>query len=388
MSTSKRQGLFTKAIHGGQHPDKATGAVLPPIYASSTFVQSSPGVHSGWEYSRSGNPTRSAFEAALAALEGGAAAFAFASGLAAQATVLELLPHGSHVIASDDLYGGSWRLFHKVRGPSANLSITHVDASDPAAVEAAITDKTALIWIETPGNPLLKIADLAGIAAIGKKRKILTAADNTFASPAVQRPLEHGFDIVVHSVTKYVGGHSDLIGGAAIVRDDADLISRLGFLQNAIGGILDPFSSFLALRGLKTLPLRIERHGQNAKAVAQFLENHPKVERVLYPGLPSHPQHNLAGRQMSGGGGMVSFVLKADEAATIAVLERFKLFALAESLGGVESLVGHPWTMSHASVPEDLRKARGITPQLIRLSVGIEDTDDLIQDIEQALLAA
>jgi len=388
MSTHKSPGLFTKAIHGRQHPDKSTGSVLPPIYATSTFVQSSPGVHSGWEYSRSGNPTRSAFENALADLEGGAAAFAFASGLAAQATVLELLPHGSHVVASDDLYGGSWRLFHKVRGPSANLSITHVDASDPAAIEAAITDKTALIWVETPGNPLLKIADLAAIAAIGKKHKILTAADNTFASPAVQRPLEHGFDIVVHSVTKYVGGHSDLVGGAAIVRDDAYLINRLGFLQNAVGGILDPFSSFLALRGLKTLPLRIERHGLNAKAVAQFLETHPKVSKVLYPGLPSHPQHNLAGRQMSSGGGMVSFFLKGTEASTIAVLEKFKLFALAESLGGVESLVGHPWTMSHASIPEPLRKARGITPQLIRLSVGIEDTDDLIQDLEEALKAA
>jgi cystathionine gamma-lyase len=385
---SKTPGLQTRAIHGRQQPDPATGAVNTPIYASSTFVQSSPGVHAGWEYSRSGNPTRAAFEAALAELEGGAAGFAFASGLAAQAAVLELLDHGAHVVASNDLYGGSWRLFHRVRERTAGLKITHVDASDAAAVEAAITPETRLIWIETPGNPLLEIADLSGIAEIGKRRGLITVADNTFASPVVQRPLEQGFDIVVHSVTKYVSGHSDIIGGAAIVRDNApELVEQLKFLQNATGGVLDPFSSFLALRGLKTLPLRIARHGANALAVAEFLESHDKVARVNYPGLRSHPQHDLAAKQMSGGGGMVSFFVKGSPEETIRVLERFRYFALAESLGGVESLVGHPWTMSHGSIPESHRRAVGITPQLVRLSVGIEDVDDLIGDLEQALQA-
>jgi cystathionine gamma-lyase len=304
---SRPLGLATRAIHGRQKPDPTTGAVLPPIYATSTYVQSAPGIHKGWEYSRSGNPTRSAFENALAELEGGAAAFAFASGLAAEATVLELLEHGSHVVASDDIYGGSWRLFHRVRARSANLSVTYVDASDPAAVEAAISPRTGLIWVETPGNPLLKIADLPAIAEIARAHGILAVADNTFASPAVQRPLDHGFDIVVHSVTKYIGGHSDLIGGAAVVRNDAELVGRLAFLQNAVGSIMDPFSSFLALRGLKTLPLRMQRHAANALTIARFLESHPSVDRVLYPGLSSHPQHNLAGRQMANGGGMQQF---------------------------------------------------------------------------------
>ena len=384
----KTPGLQTRAIHGRQRPDPATGAVNTPIYASSTFVQSSPGVNTGWEYARSGNPTRAAFEDALAELEGGAAGFAFASGLAAQAAVLELLDHGAHVISSDDLYGGSWRLFHRVRERSAGLKITHVDASDAAAIEAAITPDTRLIWVETPGNPLLRIADLAAIAEIGKRRGLITVADNTFASPVVQRPLEFGFDIVVHSVTKYVSGHSDIVGGAAIVRDAPDLVERLKFLQNATGGVLDPFSSFLALRGLRTLPLRIARHSANAQVVAEFLEGHKKVAKVNYPGLRSHPQHNLAAKQMSSGGGMVSFFLKGTPQQTIGVLERIHYFALAESLGGIESLVGHPWTMSHASIPEPLRLAAGITPQLVRLSVGIEDADDLIGDIEQALHAA
>jgi cystathionine gamma-lyase len=390
MTTDDKRpiGLSTRAIHGCQKPDAATGAVITPIYATSTFVQSSPGVNTGWEYSRSGNPTRAAFENALAELEGGAAGFAFASGLAAQAAVLELLDHGAHVVASDDLYGGSWRLFHRVRERSAGLSVTHVDASDRSAVEAAITAKTGLIWIETPGNPLLRIADLAAIAEIGRNRGILTAADNTFASPAVQRPLEQGVDIVVHSVTKYVSGHSDIVGGAAVVRDDPGLIDRLRFLQNATGGVLDPFSSFLALRGLRTLPLRMERHAANALAVARFLESHPKVGRVSYPGLPSHPQHNLAARQMSSGGGMVSFFVKGGPDGAVRTLERVRYFALAESLGGVESLVSHPWTMSHASIPEPLRRAAGITPELVRLSVGIEDASDLIADLDQALEAA
>ncbi|MDR3516700.1 MAG: PLP-dependent aspartate aminotransferase family protein [Azospirillaceae bacterium] len=381
-------GLSTRAIHGRQKPDPTTGAVMTPIYATSTFVQSSPGVHSGWEYSRSGNPTRAAFEAAIAELEGGKAGFAFASGLAAEATVLDLLEHGSHVVISDDVYGGTWRLLNRVRNHSANLSVTAVDATDPANVEAAITPKTALIWVETPSNPLLKLVDLAAVGAIARRHGILALADNTFASPVSQRPLAHGFDIVIHSVTKYVGGHSDLIGGAAVVRDDADLAARLAFLHNAIGSVLDPFSSFLALRGLKTLPLRMERHAANALAVARFLESHPKVEKVIYPGLPSHPQHALAERQMTNSGGMVALFVAADAQATAALLKRLQLFALAESLGGVESLVGHPWTMSHGSVPEDRRLALGITPRLIRLSVGIEDADDLIADLDRALAEA
>jgi cystathionine gamma-lyase len=385
---SQAAGLSTRAIHGRQERDAKTGAVITPIFATATFAQSSPGVNTGWEYSRSGNPTRAAFEAALAELEGGAAGFAFASGLAAEAAVLELLDQGAHVVASDDLYGGTWRLFHRVRQRSAGLTVSEVDASDPAAVAAAITPTTKMIWVETPGNPLLRIADLAAIASIGRERGILTVADNTFASPAVQRPLEFGFDIVVHSVTKYVSGHSDIIGGAAIVRDDRELIDRVRFLQNATGGVLDPFSSFLALRGLKTLPLRMEKHAANALEVARFLEQHPKVARVQYPGLPSHPQHNLAARQMSSGGGMVSFFVKGSPEATVRVLERTRYFALAESLGGVESLIGHPWTMSHASIPETSRRSAGITPQLVRLSVGIEDASDLIGDLDQALEAA
>ena len=386
MTKSNRQhGPNTRAIHGGQKVDPSTGAVIPPIYATSTFVQSSPGVHQGFEYARSQNPTRMAFEAALADSEGGVAAYAFASGLAAEATVLDLLEHGSHVLASEDIYGGSWRLFHRVRSHSAKLSVTHVDTANAQAVEAAMTPRTALIWVETPGNPLLRLADLGAIAAIGRQRRILTLVDNTFASPAVQRPFDHGIDIVVHSVTKYIGGHSDIVGGAVVVRDDPELAARLGFLQNATGAILDPFSSFLGLRGIKTLPLRMERHAANALAVATWLEGHPAVDRVIYPGLPSHPQHQLAKRQMKNGGGMVSVLIKGSEAQAVAVLERFKLFALAESLGGIESLVGHPWTMSHGSVPEERRKALGIAPNLLRLSVGIEDAEDLLDDLDEAL---
>jgi cystathionine gamma-lyase len=384
---NRRHGPATRAIHGRQKYDASTGAVIPPIYATATFVQSSPGVHLGFEYARSQNPTRSAFEAALADAEGGIAAFAFASGLAAEAAVLDLLEHGSHVVASNELYGGSWRLFHRVRSHSANLSVTHVDTADAAAVEAALTSRTALIWAETPGNPTLRLADLAALAALGRRRGILTVVDNTFASPAVQKPFEHGIDLVVHSVTKYIGGHSDIIGGAAVVRDDAALAERLGFLQNATGGILDPFSSFLALRGIKTLPLRIERHAANALDVATWMDKHPAIERVVYPGLPGHPQHQLARRQMKNGGGMVAAFVRGGEAQAVAMLERLQLFALAESLGGIESLAGHPWTMSHASLPEDRRRAIGITPSLVRLSVGIEDVEDLIDDLDQALAA-
>jgi cystathionine gamma-lyase len=382
---NRQHGPSTRAIHGRQKYDPSTGAVVPPIYATATFKQSSPGVHLGFEYARSQNPTRAAFEAALADAEGGIAAFAFASGLAAEAAILDLLEHGSHVIASNELYGGSWRLFHRVRSHSANLSVTHVDTADAAAVEAAVTPGTALIWAETPGNPTLRLADLAALAAIGRRRGILTVVDNTFASPVVQKPFEHGIDLIVHSVTKYIGGHSDIIGGAVAVRDDAALTERLGFLQNATGGILDPFSSFLALRGIKTLPLRMERHAANALAVATWLDEHPAIEQVAYPGLPTHPQYELALRQMKNGGGMVAAFVRGGEAQAVEVLERLKLFALAESLGGIESLAGHPWTMSHASVPDERRREIGIAPNLVRLSIGIEDAEDLIDDLEQAL---
>jgi len=387
-ASRKSWGPSTLAVHAGNGPDPATGAVMTPIYATSTFVQSAPGVTTGWEYARSGNPTRADFERALADVEGGSAGFAFASGLAAEATVLDLLAHGSHVITSQGLYGGTWRLLHRVRNHSANLSVTHVDASDasdPAALEAALTPRTAMVWVETPGNPLLDIVDLDAIAAFARGHGLLSVVDNTFASPAVQRPLEHGVDIVVHSATKYIGGHSDIIAGAVVVGDNAELATRLGFLQNAVGAVLDPFQSFLARRGLLTLPLRIERHAANALKVARFLDTHPRIERVLYPGLQNHPGHSLAMRQMANGGGMVAAFLKGDATAVASFLQRLRLFRLAESLGGVESLVGQPWTMSHGSVAEEHRLAIGITPQLVRLSVGIEDADDLIADLDAAL---
>lgn len=380
-------GLATSAIHGRQSVDSATGAVIPPIYATSTYAQHAPGQHTGWEYSRSQNPTRAAFEAAIAELEGGLAGFAFASGSAAEAAILELLEHGSHVLVSNDVYGGTWRLLNRVRSFSAGLTIRHVDFKDPAAVEAAITPETRLIWVETPSNPLMEIIDLEAVAAIAKKHKLLSVADNTFASPVIQKPLSFGFDIVLHSVTKYVGGHSDFIGGAVVVKDDPELSERVAFLQNATGGILDPFSSFLGLRGIKTLPLRIERHSENALKIAAWLENNPKVERVLYPHLPSHPQYELAKKQMRLGGGMVSFFVRDQGEGLSRFFKRLRLFTLAESLGGVESLVNQPFAMTHASIPEDRRRALGITPSLIRLSVGIEDFDDLIAELEQALAA-
>lgn len=382
---SRPQGFATRAIHAGQAPDLSTGAVMTPIFATSTFAQSSPGAHKGYEYSRSQNPTRAAFERCVAALEGGETAFAFASGLAAEATVLELLEHGSHVIAVDDVYGGTYRLLNRVRSRTANLSVTYVDPADLDGITAAITPRTGMIWVETPTNPLLKLADLEAIAAIGKAHRVLTVADNTFASPVIQRPLELGFDIVVHSVTKYLNGHSDMIGGVAVIGDDEDLRRNLGFLQNAVGGVMDPFSAFLALRGLKTLPLRMERHCSNALAIAQWLEHHPKVERVLYPGLPSHPQHVLASRQMKGFGGMISFYAKTNADGARKLLEGFQLFTLAESLGGVESLVNHPASMTHASLPQKRRDELGISANLIRLSVGVEDAADLIADLEQTL---
>jgi cystathionine gamma-lyase len=380
-----RMGFATRGIHAGQSPDPTTGAIMMPIYATSTYVQSSPGVHKGYEYSRSQNPTRMAYERCVADLESGSAGFAFASGLAAEATILDMLDHGSHVVAMDDLYGGTYRLFERVRRRSAGLDFSFVDLSDLAALEAAIRPETRLIWIETPTNPLLKLVDLAGVAQIARARGILTVADNTFASPYVQRPLELGIDIVMHSATKYLNGHSDMVGGVVVVGDNTDLRDRLAFLQNAVGAVAGPFDSFLALRGLKTLALRMERHCANAAAVAAWLARHDKIEKVYYPGLPSHPQHALARRQMHGFGGMVTAVLKGGLAPAKRFLERCDIFALAESLGGVESLIEHPAIMTHASLPAEKRKAIGIDDGLVRLSVGVEDLDDLIADLETAL---
>jgi cystathionine gamma-lyase len=374
----------TRAIHAGQEPDPATGAIMTPIYQTSTYVQPSPGVHKGFEYSRSQNPTRFAYERCIADLEGGVRGFAFASGLAATSTLLDLLDSGSHVLASDDLYGGSYRLFERVRRRSAGLDFTFTDLSDPAALAKAMRPNTKMIWVETPSNPMLKIVDLAAISALAKERGIMTCADNTFASPCLQRPLEFGFDVVMHSATKFLNGHSDMVGGAVVVRD-SDLGAELAFLQNAVGAVAGPFDSFLALRGLKTLHLRMERHCANGMAIAQWLEKHPRVEKVIYPGLTSHPQHTLASRQMSGFGGMLTVILKGDLDSTRKMLERCHLFALAESLGGVESLIEHPAIMTHASVPPVNRAALGISDTLIRLSVGVEDLTDLQQDLEQAL---
>jgi cystathionine gamma-lyase len=386
--SSMRAGreFATRVIHGGQRPDPLTGAVMPPIYATSTYVQSSPGVHQGYEYSRTRNPTRDALQAALADLEGGSAAFAFASGMAATATVLELLDAGSHVIAMHDLYGGTYRLLENVRRRSAGLSVSFVDLTRPGALEQAIRPETRLLWVETPTNPLLKLVDLEAVAAIARARGLISVCDNTFATPFVQRPLEHGFDVVVHSTTKYLNGHSDSVGGAAIVRADSPLAERLGYLQNAVGGVPGPFDSYLTLRGIKTLALRMERHCANALAVARFLASHPRVERVHYPGLPSHPQHELARRQMRAGfGGIVTAVLRGSLEDTRGVLERCHLFALAESLGGVESLIEHPALMTHASLPAAMRASLGIGDGLIRLSVGIEGLEDLIGELTEAL---
>ena len=383
---SRDQHFATRVIHGGQQPDPLTGAVMPPIYATSTYVQSSPGVHKGYEYSRTANPTRDALQSALANLEGGAAGFAFASGMAATSTVLELLDSGSHIVAMHDLYGGSYRILENVRKRSAGHDVSFVDLTQPSELEAAIRPNTRLVWVETPTNPLLKLVDLSAIAQIAKRLGLLSVCDNTFATPYIQRPLEHGFDIVVHSTTKYLNGHSDAVGGGAVVRADESLRERLGYLQNAIGGVSGPFDSFLTLRGIKTLALRMERHCSSAQAIAEFLEGHAKVEKVYYPGLASHPQHALAKRQMKGGyGGIVTAVLRASLDDTRRVLERCELFSLAESLGGVESLIEHPGLMTHASLPAAMRASLGISDGLIRLSVGIEDVNDLIADLRQAL---
>ena len=385
MTKSNRLDFATRCIHAGQEPDPTTGAVMMPIYATSTYVQQSPGVNKGYDYARTKNPTRMAFERCIADLEGGSAGFAFASGLAAISTTLECLDHGSHVISVDDLYGGSRRLFERVRKRSMGLEVSYLDLADPGAIEAAIRPNTRLIWVETPTNPLLKLVDLERVAAIARRRGIWAAADNTFASPYVQRPLEHGFDLVVHSTTKYLNGHSDMVGGVAIVADNADLAERLKFLQNAVGAIQGPFNSFLALRGLKTLALRMERHCASALKIAAWLERHSKVRRVFYPGLASHPQHALAKKQMRAFGGMISAELNGTLDDARRFLERCQLFALAESLGGVESLIEHPALMTHGSVPADVRAALGISDTLVRLSVGIEDPDDLIADLDAAL---
>ncbi len=385
--TRSNWGLGTLAIHAGQSPDPSTGAVMTPIYATSTYAQSSPGVHQGFEYSRTHNPTRFAYERCVAGLEIGSRGFAFASGLAATSTLLELLDSGDHVVAMDDLYGGSYRLFERVRKRSAGLDFSFVDLTDPVAFESAIKPNTRLVWIETPTNPLLKIVDIAAISAIARKRGILVAVDNTFASPILQRPLEHGADLVMHSATKYLNGHSDMVGGMLVVGDNAELAEQLAFLQNSIGAVQGPFDSFLALRGLKTLHLRMKAHCENAQALAEFLETHPAIEKVIYPGLKSHPHHDLAKRQMDGFGGMLSICLKGGFEAAKRFCERTELFTLAESLGGVESLVNHPAVMTHASVPVERRAALGIGDNLVRLSVGVEDLADLQAELKLVLAA-
>lgn len=380
-----KQDIATRAIHAGQSPDPTTGAIMTPIYATSTFVQAAPGKHKGYEYSRTKNPTRLAYEQCIADLESGTCGFAFASGMAAIATILELLKPGDHVIVCDDVYGGTFRLFQQVRKRSQGLAVSFVDLTDTLHIEKEIRPNTIMIWVETPTNPLLKLMDLGKIADIAKKHHLISVADNTFATPIIQRPLEYGFDIVVHSATKYLNGHSDMIGGIAVVGHREDLIEQLRFLQNSVGAIASPFDSFLALRGLKTLPIRMERHCENALLLARWLEKHPKVARVIYPGLPSHTHHELAKVQMNQFGGMISIELKCDLQHTFRVLERCQLFALAESLGGVESLIEHPAVMTHASVPKAQRDSLGIKDNFIRLSVGIEAIDDLIYDLEQAM---
>lgn len=388
MSGDARKLRFgTRTIHGGQHPDPGTGAIMTPIYATSTYVQSSPGEHQGYEYSRTQNPTRMAWERSMADLESGTHGFAFASGMAAIGTILELLEAGSHVVALDDLYGGSRRLFEGVRRQSANLDFSFVDMTDLATVRAALRPETRMLWVESPSNPLLKIVDLKGLAAIARGQELLLVADNTFATPYLQRPLELGADIVMHSATKYLNGHSDMVGGIAVTADSG-LAERLAYLQNSVGAVSGPFDSFLALRGVKTLDVRMERHVESAARIAEWLEADARVERVLYPGLPSHPQHELASRQMRAGGGIVTFFIKGDIDNARRFLESTELFALAESLGGVESLVDHPGIMTHASVPPERREELGISDTLIRLSVGIEALDDLIADLDYALSRA
>jgi cystathionine gamma-lyase len=384
----KRQHEFaTRAIHAGQEPDPSTGAIITPIYATSTYVQESPGKHKGYDYARSINPTRLAYERCIADLESGTRGWAFASGLAAMSTALELIDGGSHVVVSDDLYGGTFRLFERVRRRSANLDFTFIDMTNPADFKRSIKKNTRMVWVETPSNPLLKLIDLEAIAKIAREHKIISVSDNTFASPWVQRPIEFGFDVVVHSATKYLNGHSDMVGGVAVVGENKELAEQMSFLQNSVGAIAGPFDSFLVLRSLKTLALRMERHCSNALEIARWLEEQPGVKKVNYPGLKSHPQHDLARTQMRGFGGMVTIVLNTDLEGTRRFLENTHLFSLAESLGGVESLINHPALMTHASVPKEKREALGVTDSLVRLSVGVEDVRDLIDDLQFAFEA-
>ena len=383
----KQLEFATRAIHAGQEPDPSTGAIITPIYATSTYVQESPGKHKGFDYARSINPTRLAYEKCIADLESGTRGWAFASGLAAMATALDALDSGSHIVASDDLYGGTFRLFERVRRRSANLDFTFVDLTDASRFEREIKPNTRMVWIETPSNPLLKLIDLEAIAKIAREKSIISVSDNTFASPWIQRPIEFGFDLVIHSATKYLNGHSDMVGGVIVVGQNKELGDKIAFLQNAVGAIAGPFDSFLVMRSLKTLALRMERHCANALEIARWLEEQPQVKSVSYPGLRSHAQHDLARTQMRGFGGMVTIVLKTDLAGTRRFLENTHLFSLAESLGGVESLVNHPALMTHASVPKEQREALGVTDSLVRLSVGVEDVRDLIDDLQFAFAA-
>jgi cystathionine gamma-lyase len=378
-----RLKFATRAIHVGQDPDPATGATIVPIYQTSTYTQEAPGQHKGYEYSRTGNPTRTALEECVAALEGAEHGLAFASGLAATTAVMSLLSPGDHVVAGDDLYGGSYRLFDKVLQKSNGLDFTFVDTTDPTSVEKALRPETRMLWIETPTNPMLTLSDIEKLSEMAHARGATVAVDNTFASPYFQRPLALGADIVVHSTTKYMGGHSDVVGGAAVT-SDPDMHERMAFYQNAAGGVPGPFDSWIVLRGLKTLAVRMRQHEENALAVARFLQNHPQVDTVNYPGLPTHPQHDLAKRQMSGFSGMVSFTLKGGAEAAYAAVQKTQVFHFAESLGGVESLITHPATMTHAAIPKEQREARGVTDGLLRLSVGIEDAEDLVADLDQA----
>ncbi len=389
MKDHSKHQLATRVIHAGQQPDPSTGAIMTPIYATSTYVQDSPGDHKGWEYSRSHNPTRSAYEQCMADLEGGSRGFAFASGMAATATVLELLDSGDHIVAMDDLYGGSFRLFNNVRGRSAGLKFSFTAIEDIEALKVAMLPETRMIWVETPTNPMLKIVDIAAVASVAREHGALLVVDNTFATPMLQRPLELGADIVVHSATKFLNGHSDMVGGIAVVGENEELAERLWYLHNSIGGIQGPFDSFLAMRGLKTLALRMNAHCQNALQIAAWLEGHPAVSNTIYPGLKSHPQHDLAMSQMNGqGGSIISIELNGGLEAARRMLEGCHLFSLAESLGGVESLINHPAIMTHASIPPDKRAALGINDALVRLSVGVEDVNDLINELDRVLKGA
>ncbi|HHT9116051.1 MAG: cystathionine gamma-synthase [Planctomycetes bacterium] len=377
------QRFETRAIHAGCEPDSGTGAIMTPIFQTSTYVQESPGKHKGYDYSRTHNPTRTALEKNIASLEGGNYGLAFSSGMSAISTITQLLSPGDHVIICDDVYGGTFRLFDKVL-KKYNLEFDSVDLTVPQTLERHRKNNTRLVWLESPSNPLLKLVDIEAIARIAKKHTILVVVDNTFATPFFQKPLKLGADIVMHSATKYLNGHSDVIGGALVMKDK-ELYDKLQFLQNAVGAVPGPFDCFLVLRGIKTLAIRMERHAENAIKIAQFLENHPKVRKVLYPGLKSHPQHELAKKQMTGFGGIVTFFIKGGLEAARRFLERVKIFSLAESLGGVESLIEHPAIMTHASLPKEVREKIGISDELIRVSVGIENVDDLIDDIEQAI---